>query len=54
LFNPKHECSSRVESISPPQVLVKTASGSFYQLIGEGGKAAIQFKDFELVRHGFS
>ena len=34
--------------------LIKTASGSSYQVIGVGQKAKVQMKDFELLRNGFS
>jgi len=40
--------------ISPNNQLIKTASGSLYQVIGEGKKAEVQMKNFELLRDGFS
>jgi hypothetical protein len=40
--------------ITPQNQLIKTTSGSLYQVIGEGKKAEVQMKDFELLRHGFS
>ncbi len=46
--------TSRIVEISPNNQLIKTASGSLYQVIGEGKKAEVQMKDFELLRHGFS
>lgn len=46
--------TSRIVKISPNNQLIKTASGSLYQVIGEGKKAEVQMKDFELLRHGFS
>lgn len=47
-------CSSKIVEISPNNQLIKTASGSLCQVIGEGQKAKVQLKDFELLRHGFS
>jgi hypothetical protein len=46
--------TSKIVEISPHNQLIKTASGSLYQVIGEGQKAQVQLKDFELLRHGFS
>ncbi|AUL74708.1 hypothetical protein ATS72_014450 [Pseudoalteromonas sp. 13-15] len=46
--------TSKIVEISPHNQLIKTASGSIYQVIGVGQKAQIQMKDFELLRHGFS
>ncbi|ETJ46810.1 hypothetical protein [Pseudoalteromonas agarivorans] len=46
--------TSSIVKISPNNQLIKTASGSLYQVIGEGKKAEVQMKDFELLRHGFS
>lgn len=45
--------TSSIVKISPNNQLIKTASGSLYQVIGEGKKAEVQMKDFELLRHGF-
>ena len=46
--------TSKIVEISPNNQLIKTASGSIYQVIGLGQKAQVQMKDFELLRHGFS
>tara|TARA_B100001063_G_scaffold237818_1_gene259153 strand:+ start:417 stop:734 length:318 start_codon:yes stop_codon:yes gene_type:complete len=46
--------TSKIIKISPHNQLIKTASGSLYQVIGEGQKTKVQLKDFELLRHGFS
>ena len=46
--------TSKIVEISPHNQLIKTASGSIYQVIGAGQKAQVQMKDFELLRHGFS
>lgn len=46
--------TSAIVKISPHNQLIKTASGSLYQVIGEGQKAQVQLKDFELLRQGFS
>ena len=47
-------CTSKLVEINPQKGLLKTASGSIYKVIGEGKKAAIDYRDFELLRHGFS
>ena len=46
--------TSSIVKISPNNQLIKTASGCLYQVIGEGKKAEVQMKDFQLLRHGFS
>tara|TARA_B110000211_G_scaffold169736_1_gene191524 strand:+ start:346 stop:663 length:318 start_codon:yes stop_codon:yes gene_type:complete len=46
--------TSRIVKISPNNQLIKTASGSLYKVIGEGKKAEVQMRDFQLLRHGFS
>lgn len=46
--------TSKVEKIFPNKRLIIISSGSCYKLIGEGQKAQVQLKDFELLRHGFS
>lgn len=46
--------TSRIVKISPSNQLIKTASGSLYQVIGAGKKAEVQMRDFQLLRHGFS
>ena len=47
-------CTSQIKEISTNTSLIRTASGSLYQVIGEGQKTQVQMKDFELLRHGFS
>ncbi len=46
--------TSKIVEISHQNQLIKTVSGSLYQVIGEGQKSQVQLKDFELLRHGFS
>ena len=46
--------TSKIVEISPQNQLIKTVSGSLYQVISEGQKAQVQLKDFQLLRHGFS
>lgn len=46
--------TSKITEISPNNQLIKTASGSLYQVIGAGRKAEVQMKDFSLLRQGFS
>lgn len=47
-------CSSEIKEIVSKSKLIKTASGSVYQIVGKGGRAIIDFDDFELLRSGFS
>ncbi|MEH8019557.1 hypothetical protein MN202_20165 [Rheinheimera muenzenbergensis] len=47
-------CTSRIVTIIPSERLIKTHSGSSYQVCGDGTKADIQVEDFELLRQGFS
>jgi hypothetical protein len=47
-------CTSQINEINSNTCLIKTASGSVYQILGEGSNAEVQFKDFELLRNGFS
>lgn len=46
--------TSKIIEISPHSQLIKTISGSIYQVVGVGQKAQVQIKDFELLRLGFS
>jgi hypothetical protein len=45
-------CTSRI--VKTNEQLIETASGSIYQILGEGVKSQILLKDFKLLRHGFS
>lgn len=47
-------CTSKIRYFSSKTSLIKTNSGSLYQVIGEGEQSKIEFKDFELLRNGFS
>jgi hypothetical protein len=47
-------CTSKLVEINPKEGLLKTASGSIYKVVGRGGKASIDYRDFELLRNGFS
>ena len=47
-------CSSQIVEVHIHREMLKTASGSIYQILGKGKRAQIEFKDFELLRHGFS
>jgi len=47
-------CTSQIMEAKLDINLIKTASGSLYQVIGEGRKAKVQMEDFELLRQGFS
>lgn len=47
-------CSSKIVSIDPMAKMVKTQSGSSYQVEGDGIRTDIQLNDFELLRQGFS
>ena len=46
--------TSKIVEISPNNQLIKTAGGSLDQVIGEGKKAEVQIRDFQLLRQGFS
>jgi hypothetical protein len=47
-------CTSKIIEIIPGERLIKTYSGSSYQVQGDGTEAEIQVGDFELLRQGFS
>lgn len=47
-------CSSILKDINLDNQLIKTQSGSLYQVLGRGKKAEIQIEEFELLRQGFS
>jgi len=47
-------CSSEIIDINIYNQLVKTNSGSLYQIIGEGHRAEIKSEEFELLRQGFN
>jgi hypothetical protein len=46
--------SSIIKDINLDNQLIKTQSGSLYQVLGRGKKAEIQIEEFELLRQGFS
>lgn len=47
-------CTSQIIKVNVDTDIVKTASGSIYQLLGQGTHSSINFDDFELLRNGFS
>ena len=47
-------CTSQILEVNTNTRIIKTVSGSSYQLLGKGEKDEIEFKDFELLRNGFS
>tara|TARA_R110002060_G_scaffold880_3_gene2110 strand:- start:14809 stop:15126 length:318 start_codon:yes stop_codon:yes gene_type:complete len=47
-------CTSKIETIRIDLQLIKTITGSLYQILGNGSRAEIEMKDFELLRNGFS
>ena len=47
-------CTSCIEKIFPSAQAIVTSSGSLYHVLGEGISTAIDYKDFELLRNGFS
>ncbi|QLJ07242.1 hypothetical protein [Pseudoalteromonas sp. JSTW] len=55
-YKGNYVCTSRIIKINLDSRLVTTATGSLYQLIGNGNnkQAKIDIDDFELLRHGFS
>ncbi|WP_199526751.1 hypothetical protein [Pseudoalteromonas sp. bablab_jr004] len=46
--------TSRIEKCDLNRGIIETHSGSVYVLQGTGTDAAIDFRDFELLRNGFS
>lgn len=47
-------CSSNIKDINLYNQLIKTESGSLYQILGNGKRAEIQIEEFELLRQGFN
>lgn len=47
-------CSSKIIDINIHNQLIKTFTGSLYQIIGNGHRAEIKFEEFELLRQGFN
>lgn len=47
-------CTSKITEIIPKSKLIKTHTGSSYQVQGDGIEAEIQVEDFDLLRRGFS
>lgn len=47
-------CTSKIVDINVNNQLIKTHSGSLYQIHGNGKRAKIKFNEFELLRQGFS
>lgn len=47
-------CSSNIQDISLDNQLIKTETGSLYQILGNGKRTEIQIEEFELLRHGFN
>jgi hypothetical protein len=47
-------CTSKIMEINTNTNLIKTAHGNIYQVLGRGRLATIDYRDFELLRGGFS
>jgi hypothetical protein len=47
-------CTSKIIEVNFNTNLIKTHSGSIYQIIDIGKHSTIDFSDFELLRSGFS
>jgi len=47
-------CSSTINDINIYNQLIKTQSGSLYQILGDGKRAEIKIEEFELLRQGFN
>ena len=47
-------CSSTIKDINIYNQLIKTQSGSLYQILGDGKRANIKIEEFELLRQGFN
>jgi len=53
-YKDDYVCTSAIQSINTYTRIVTTASGSIYQLVGEGKRSEIDFKFHELLRLGHS
>lgn len=47
-------CSSAITHFNTNTNIIKTKTGSIYQLLGEGIGSEVQFNDFEKLRSGLS
>jgi hypothetical protein len=47
-------CSSNIKDINFDTQLIKTESGSLYQILGDGKRAKIKIEELELLRQGFN
>lgn len=47
-------CSSTIKGINIYNQLIKTQSGSLYQILGDGKRVNIKIEEFELLRQGFN
>ena len=47
-------CSSMITDINIDTQLIKTQTGSLYQILGNGKRAKIKMEEHELLRQGFS
>lgn len=54
-FQPGHYiCTSRINHFNTYTCLIKTVTGSLYQVLGDGTRSAIELRYFPLLRQGFS
>lgn len=54
-FQPGHYiCTSRINHFNTYTCLIKTVTGSLYQVLGEGKQSTIELRYFPLLRQGFS
>lgn len=47
-------CTSRITDLNADLHLIKTYSGTLYQLLGAGKRSTIELRYFPLLRQGFS
>ena len=47
-------CSTMITNINIDSQLIKTQSGSLYQILGHGGQAKIKREEHDLLRQGFN
>lgn len=47
-------CTSRITHFNTYTCLIKTATGSLYQVLGDGKRSTIELRYFPLLRQGFS
>ena len=47
-------CSTMIVVININNQLIKTQSGSLYQILGDGKRAKVKMEEYDLLLHGFN